>query len=415
VTQPLPNVAVYSIQLAVLVMAAAAMVALLRLQSPRSSLRFWQAILAAAILLPLLQPWPEEAAAVVTSSVSFVSSSAPAAALATRGFDWMPLVMAVLVTGVIVRLLLLAAGLLRLRSIVARATPAPASLSALAADAARRAGASATMLISDAIETPATIGVRRASILLPPRLVDLPEPVQRAAITNELVHVGRRDWLHTLGEEVWCALLWFHPAARTIAMRLSLARETIVDERTIALTRNRRAYAEALLAFADPQPHIVGLTPLIGRRHLSQRIALIAQEGSMSRRRLLSSFVAALVVTATATAGAAVTLPLSSRLEQSTKVYKPGDGVTLPEVVKEAKPVYTPGAMQRRVQGSVFMTAVILENGTVGDVTISKSLDEELDQEAIKAMKQWEFKPGTREGKAVAVQVEVEMTFTLKK
>ena len=135
----------------------------------------------------------------------------------------------------------------------------------------------------------------------------------------------------------------------------------------------------------------------------------------MSRRRLLSSFVAALVVTATATAGAAVTLPLSSRLEQSTKVYKPGDGVTLPEVVKEAKPVYTPGAMQRRVQGSVFMTAVILENGTVGDVTISKSLDEELDQEAIKAMKQWEFKPGTREGKAVAVQVEVEMTFTLKK
>ena len=414
-TLPLSNVAVYSVQLAVLVMAAAAMAALFRLQSPRSSLRYWQAILAAAILLPLLQPWPEEPAAVVTSSVSFVSSSAPATALATRGFDWMPLVMAALVTGVIVRLLLLATGLLRLRSIVARATPAPASLSALTADAARRAGASATVLISDAIETPATVGVRRASILLPPRLVDLPEPVQRAAITHELVHVGRRDWLHTLGEEVWCALLWFHPAARTIAMRLSLARETIVDERTIALTRNRRAYAEALLAFADPQPHIIGLTPLIGRRHLSQRIALIAQEGSMSRRRLLSSLVAALLVSATATAAAAVTFPFSASQEKYTKVYKPGDGVTLPEVVKEAKPVYTPGAMQRRVQGSVFMAVVVLENGTVGDVTISKSLDEELDQEAIKAMKQWEFKPGTREGKPAAVQVEVEMTFTLKK
>lgn len=414
-TLHLSNVAVYSVQLAVLVMAAAAMAALVRLRSPLSSLRFWQAILAAAILLPLLQPWPEEPSAVISSSVSFVSGTAPAAALATRGFDWMPLVMAALVTGTIVRLLLLAAGLLRLRSIVARATPAPVSMSALAADAARGAGASAAVLVSDAIETPATVGVRRALILLPPRLVDLPEPVQRAAITHELVHVARRDWLHTLGEEAWCALLWFHPAARTIAMRLSLARETIVDERTIALTRNRRAYAEALLAFADPQPHIIGLTPLIGRRHLSQRIALIAQEGSMSRRHLLSSFVAALVVTATATAGAAVTLPLSSRLEQYTKVYKPGDGVTLPEVVKEAKPVYTPGAMQRRVQGSVFMAVVVLENGTVGDVTISKSLDEELDQEAVKAMKQWEFKPGTREGKPVAVQVEVEMTFTLKK
>jgi hypothetical protein len=29
-------------------------------------------------------------------------------------------------------------------------------------------------------------------------------------------------------------------------------------------------------------------------------------------------------------------------------------------------------------------------------------------------MKQWEFKPGTKDGKAVPVEVAVEMTFTLK-
>jgi hypothetical protein len=29
-------------------------------------------------------------------------------------------------------------------------------------------------------------------------------------------------------------------------------------------------------------------------------------------------------------------------------------------------------------------------------------------------MRQWEFKPGTKEGKAVAVKVVVEMTFSLK-
>lgn len=135
----------------------------------------------------------------------------------------------------------------------------------------------------------------------------------------------------------------------------------------------------------------------------------------MSRRRLLSSLAAALVVTATATAGAAVTLPLSSRFEQYTKVYKPGDGVTLPTVVKEVKPVYTPGAMQRRVQGTVWLDVVVLESGKVGDVTVTKALDEELDQEAVKAAKQWEFKPGTYEGKPVAVQVVLELTFTLKK
>ena len=135
----------------------------------------------------------------------------------------------------------------------------------------------------------------------------------------------------------------------------------------------------------------------------------------MPGHRLFASLVVALVVCTTATGLAAITFPLSSGLGQSRKVYKPGDGVTLPEVVKETKPAYTPGAMQRRVQGSVFMDVVMLENGTVGDVTVTKSLDEELDAQAVKAAKQWEFKPGSREGKPVAVQVVLEMTFTLKK
>jgi TonB family protein len=37
-----------------------------------------------------------------------------------------------------------------------------------------------------------------------------------------------------------------------------------------------------------------------------------------------------------------------------------------------------------------------------------------LDANAIKAMKQWQFEPGAKDGKPVAVRVAVEMTFTLK-
>lgn len=101
---------------------------------------------------------------------------------------------------------------------------------------------------------------------------------------------------------------------------------------------------------------------------------------------------------------------------QTTKVYKPGNGVSLPPVVHEVKPEYTREAMKQQIQGSVFMLVVVLESGDVGDVQISKSLDAEygLDQEAIKAAKQWKFKPGTREGKPVAVEVTIQMTFTLK-
>ncbi len=45
---------------------------------------------------------------------------------------------------------------------------------------------------------------------------------------------------------------------------------------------------------------------------------------------------------------------------------------------------------------------------------IDKALHPELDKQAIAALEQWEFKPGTREGKPVPVRVTIEMTFTLK-
>jgi periplasmic protein TonB len=95
---------------------------------------------------------------------------------------------------------------------------------------------------------------------------------------------------------------------------------------------------------------------------------------------------------------------------------RPGKGVTMPEVLSEVKPRYTDSAKAERIEGNVMLEAVVKEDGSVGDVKVVKSLDEKhgLDAEAIKALKQWRFKPGMKDGKAVAVLVEVEMTFTLK-
>lgn len=75
-------------------------------------------------------------------------------------------------------------------------------------------------------------------------------------------------------------------AASEPACALSLARETLVDEATIAHTRDRRAYAAALLEFSTARPRLIGATALIGRRHLERRVALIAQEVSMPRSSL---------------------------------------------------------------------------------------------------------------------------------
>jgi TonB family protein len=92
------------------------------------------------------------------------------------------------------------------------------------------------------------------------------------------------------------------------------------------------------------------------------------------------------------------------------------EGVTLPAVVSEVKPVYTQAAKDARIQGDVQLKAVVKADGTVGDVTVTRSLDREhgLDQAAVDATRQWRFKPGTKSGKAVPVEVDMMMRFTLK-
>jgi protein TonB len=102
-------------------------------------------------------------------------------------------------------------------------------------------------------------------------------------------------------------------------------------------------------------------------------------------------------------------------LAQQGDVHQIGDGVKAPRLIKEVKPTYTEGAMRRRVEGTVELKVVVLADGTVGDnVTVTKPLDEELDPQAVKAVKQWTFEPGTKDDKPVNVQVHIEVSFKLK-
>jgi protein TonB len=98
------------------------------------------------------------------------------------------------------------------------------------------------------------------------------------------------------------------------------------------------------------------------------------------------------------------------------EVFNPGQGVTLPIVVHEVKPDYTAEAKAAHIQGNVLLEAVVLTDGNVGDVKVTRSLDTMfgLDQQAVDAARQWTFKPGTKDGKPVAVRVHIELTFTLK-
>jgi TonB family protein len=98
------------------------------------------------------------------------------------------------------------------------------------------------------------------------------------------------------------------------------------------------------------------------------------------------------------------------------EIYKVGNGVVAPVPIKEVRPEYTAEARKARIEGVVDLNVVVLADGTVRDVTVSRSLDSTfgLDQQAVNAAKEWRFKPAARDGKPVAVSVTLQMNFTLK-
>ena len=113
---------------------------------------------------------------------------------------------------------------------------------------------------------------------------------------------------------------------------------------------------------------------------------------------------------------AALALVLSAAVASLAGQEIQKDGITLPVPVRSVKPGYTAAAMDARIEGKVVLSVVVLDDGKVGEVSVTESLDKEygLDTQAVEAAKEWLFKPGTKDGKPVPVRVSVEMTFTLK-
>lgn len=90
--------------------------------------------------------------------------------------------------------------------------------------------------------------------------------------------------------------------------------------------------------------------------------------------------------------------------------------VVPPKLVQQVPPVYTTAGFRARIVGSVEVDAVVLPDGTVGQVRVVKSLDKPtgLDDQALGAAREWTFRPGTLDGKPVSMIVGIVLTFSLR-
>jgi Zn-dependent protease with chaperone function len=299
------NLGSWALQAFLLIAAAGVVLALLRVTDPRLRLATWHGIVAAALLLPFMQRWQTDVAAALPPSSDVAAAAA--------GFAWEPWLAAVLVAGIAARAGWMATGLRQLRRLRLSATPwrpLPAWYRGLAADA----GVSASLAASLDVNSAVTFGVRRPAILVPARLLDAPEPHQRAIVAHELHHVARRDWVWVLAEEALRITLWWHPAIWFALGEAQLAREEIVDRRTIAATGNRTGYLEALIAAADPAPAgALGFgAPFYRRRQLFTRVQRLLEEKNMSKVRMLAVAAALAIAVPASVVGASAAFPLTA-------------------------------------------------------------------------------------------------------
>lgn len=141
-----------------------------------------------------------------------------------------------------------------------------------------------TVLLTDAVNGPALLGVRAPRILLPPRLCDQLDRKQlQYVFLHELAHVRRHDVLVEWLLAALTALHWFNPAVWLAAHLYRVDRELWRDAMVLraASPADRSGYGHTLLKLLEiispPQPRpCLALSMMGGKRSLKQRISMIA-------------------------------------------------------------------------------------------------------------------------------------------
>lgn len=72
--------------------------------------------------------------------------------------------------------------------------------------------------------------------------------------------------------------------------------------------------------------------------------------------------------------------------------------VACPEPLTKADPKYPPELIKGHVKGEVVLYAIVRKDGSVDSIQIVRGLEPQLDRNAIEALAQWKFRPGTSAG-----------------
>ena len=271
-------------------------------------------------------------------------------------------------------------------------------------------------------------------------------------MVHECTHVSGLHSLDTLFSELFSIACWFNPFAWLMKQEVRMNLEYLADESVLSDGNARKSYQYHLLGLAYRQPNeSTKIANNFNLLPLKKRIKMMnkrrTSEIGKAKYLLFAPLAGVLLMVSNIESVAreiGEQIPEVAEVQQkaeqaaeekvktkpqtdTTKKKKTWDCMpeTMPQFLGGKLMLmkyladnikYPASAVKAKKQGRVIVTFIVQKDGSVTHAKIAKSIDPELDAEAlrvVKGMPKWT--PGTQNGKPVSVRYMVPVKFSLQK
>jgi bla regulator protein blaR1 len=284
------------------------------------------------------------------------------------------------------------------------------------------------VLVASGITGPVTLGIRAPALLLPAAFAtECSDQDLLTALAHECAHIKRHDFLKNLVFEIAGVLLAFHPVIWMIKARIAQTREILCDSMVTETIIDPRIYARSLLRLAErmalrSQARPAQAIGIFDANILEKRIMIINSKrrsiGPVARFGLIVPAALCILFTSLAASAFAIDIQPASQSGQAQNspygpVYKIGPGVSAPTIVHAQDAKYPASALRDKpiIDCIVVVGLIVDKTGSPKDVHVVKSFRKDFDEEAMKAVRHYEFKPAMKNRAPVAVAINVEVNF----
>ena len=235
---------------------------------------------------------PITKAPIVLATEAAASWRERAMEMAASARQWLPIVVAIWLAGVVVLSSRLLVSWARTRRLASHGT---AEASAQWQTIARRLSdalglrRAVRLVESAAVEVPSVIGSLRPVILLPASALTGMTPDQiEMVLAHELAHIRRHDFFVNLLQAMVETLMFYHPAVWWMSRRVRVERENCCDDLAVAVCGNPVQYARALTRLEELRAHAPAISVAANGGSLLDRVRRLAagraeSTGSSSR------------------------------------------------------------------------------------------------------------------------------------